>query len=1110
MSLDRVVFPESIENLSKKVKEYDARVDKDVEYDVVSQFNQKLLFQICLPSSAMYDDGIDIDVLCKCIFRPDEWWSNRQLLVDALTSFGKVKGFKPTIKHNAIRCNRYGEKEYIRNYRGAGLQVACNFSLNVKTMYNSTVANTKTNKTKSKPNYSQPCKIVLNQGTKRSTNSCWDHGGLCEPSSMNLINARQRSGDYIGTIGSSAIFTLCKMAKQKTLTNGSIRSIIQPMLPSQKLMDRKEFFYLRSKIEKALPHYEAHPEYEAFSELMDDKDILDGLDNEFEIGDDEAMKLATDLWLEVLRDSDDRSDAIISMRQYMELISKHANGFVYSFALDDKQNANGLVWMTATMRRNIELYGFYWALDAMARRLNTWNWPYMSICFYNEHKKMCVGCEAMMCGERKDAYAFMIKFVLANVPLRTACSVLIFSGDGFFTQAMVIQFGFINGRYLRDWFHLFDSGLVDIFGEVPLTLLKGDLVQMIRADSEDHFDKAYSNAQLTLLQQPSRDGDLEAKLHKFASENAEYSQYQIDKMPGSRGLHGSSVSEQNHSSTLCHLNDGRSKDNEYCEAPITYVKDLFGRQQKLISKMNSVLYDAKLQICIERENIQQDVDSWRKIQLLKALDCLCLPEYTRFKANLKIAEEDLLIEVIDEKYVITSITSLPKMSSFESTDEKCNLCQEKIAFMCQCPHEIKLRGGFCKTDFMEMHMRRDRVTGSLSGWTRSTNFTSSELLSIDAEDIDSDGINFTDCLIGNPDDDDCIIGNPDDVSVVANDDMEEFEMNTGIAAENAEHVFDLSKGWVKSLDNRTLRTILNDVSTYYEKADRKVQLIVGAMSIQMRNLLQQGRKKADSTTFDPSERGGKSLEKTMEDIVETYQSSFSSNSSFATNLTTKMTVRQPTQAILAAAGKQRFKRRKENDSISAMKKANLRTVSVVQNIDIPMEQRKNPPEVQAPFTGIVMGVNETKKRAEAKCGFCNQAAGHKIDRCPLRQEFKRKGVEYTLSNTAESNAVVTLIENGMNVAGFFGCTQADKYFNDLQNSWFRMHVILHKLYLPEQLSQQKRSMINLFFEISLVNSNGMIDSTTDHVLVSGRTMNKILMTVGKKKKFLYDWTGQEN
>ena len=81
-------------------------------------------------------------------------------------------------------------------------------------------------------------------------------------------------------------------------------------------------------------------------------------------------------------------------------------------------------------------------------------------------------------------------------------------------------------------------------------------------------------------------------------------------MAGSRGLHGSSVSEQNHSSTLCHLNDGHSKDNQYCEEPITYVKDLFGRQQKLNTTMNEILFDAKLQMSIEREHLMHDEDSW--------------------------------------------------------------------------------------------------------------------------------------------------------------------------------------------------------------------------------------------------------------------------------------------------------------------------------------------------------------------------------------------------------------------------------------------------------------------------------------------------------------------
>ena len=506
---------------------------------------------------------------------------------------------------------------------------------------------------------------------------------------------------------------------------------------------------------------------------------------------------------------------------------------------------------------------------------------------------------------------------------------------------------------------------------------------MIKADSEEHFEKAYSNARLILRQQQPRNAELEATLDEFANANAEYSQFAINKMAGSRGLHGSSVSEQNHSSTLCHLNDGHSKDNQYCEEPITYVKDLFGRQQKLNTTMNEILFDAKLQMSIEREHLMHDEDSWRKVQLLKALDYLCLPEYTRFKANLKIAEEDLHIEEINGKSIITSIKSHPKISTFDLMEDKCQQCNVKIAFMCQCAHEIKLRRGFCASDFLPMHMQRDRVSGSLTGWECPTNYTTSELLSINAESIDSDGINISDSLVGNPDDD----------NFAVNPELVNFDMNNGIASENAEHVFDLTKKTVKTLDNRSLRSILNDVSTFYEKADRKVQMVVGAMSIQMRNLLAEGRKNADSTTFDLSKSCETSISQSMVNIVETYQSSFSSKSSFATTLNTNMTVSKPTRSLISGAGKQRFKRRKETNSILETKKAKMRTLSTVGNMNlgkkinqvanaprnnnenvvddyvIPVGERKNPPELEANFTEIVMGVNQKKKILATSVGI---------------------------------------------------------------------------------------------------------------------------------------------
>ena len=46
-------------------------------------------------------------------------------------------------------------------------------------------------------------------------------------------------------------------------------------------------------------------------------------------------------------------------------------------------------------------------------------------------------------------------------------------------------------------------------------------------------------------------------------------------------------------------------------------------------------------------------------------------------------------------------------------------------------------------------------------------------------------------------------------------------------------------------------------------------------------------------------------------------------------------------------------------------------------------------------------------------------AGHKIDCCPLRHEFKLKGMGYDLSKSLDATAAVTTMENGMNVTGFF-------------------------------------------------------------------------------------------
>ena len=81
---------------------------------------------------------------------------------------------------------------------------------------------------------------------------------------------------------------------------------------------------------------------------------------------------------------------------------------------------------------------------------------------------------------------------------------------------------------------------------------------------------------MNILQQKlDRDENLEEQLRKFYNERSMYASHKLSKKRGTRGCHGSSISESNHSSVLVHLNEGDRYGNSYCEKPHTLVKDLF-------------------------------------------------------------------------------------------------------------------------------------------------------------------------------------------------------------------------------------------------------------------------------------------------------------------------------------------------------------------------------------------------------------------------------------------------------------------------------------------------------------------------------------------------------
>jgi len=114
-------------------------------------------------------------------------------------------------------------------------------------------------------------------------------------------------------------------------------------------------------------------------DTVNDSELLFGIDDEVMFGDDEAFDLARSIYDEVLASKRSDDDAIFAFIEYLDLIVARAKGFGYKVFSEEnriKHKILGILWMTATMRRNFELFGSSICIHMMKRGLNTLLWPY--------------------------------------------------------------------------------------------------------------------------------------------------------------------------------------------------------------------------------------------------------------------------------------------------------------------------------------------------------------------------------------------------------------------------------------------------------------------------------------------------------------------------------------------------------------------------------------------------------------------------------------------------------------------------------------------------------------------------------------------------------------
>ena len=170
---------------------------------------------------------------------------------------------------------------------------------------------------------------------------------------------------------------------------------MEPVWPTaSKNITKHDVFNIRVKVMRLMPLFcKTNKDYEEFKRVANANDMLKGIENISSIDDDEAYELAQILWLETAASTNDSEDQIFSFVEYLETIKERCKGFVYELARgagDDPKRKKllGVIWQTATMRRNFELFGDYISLDMMKRALNILLWPYTAVCMYDDARKL--------------------------------------------------------------------------------------------------------------------------------------------------------------------------------------------------------------------------------------------------------------------------------------------------------------------------------------------------------------------------------------------------------------------------------------------------------------------------------------------------------------------------------------------------------------------------------------------------------------------------------------------------------------------------------------------------------------------------------------------------
>lgn len=985
-------------------------------------------------------------------------WKNKKLIHSTASIYSAKTGWSCCLKnHVYIKCASFGNPDRAkRNFALGQIQKNCTWNL----VLTSTKYENKVYKqgNKKRPVFDDDTPVII------SSKSCFEHGGMCSPCSQQQIMQRSRSGQYIKHMSTTALYQLCNMFhRQQNIKSSTIKAILKEQFPSNKNVTSHHVFNMKKKLRDILPLMQDVESFKDFQHLCNTSNLVAGLED-IPLSDDNAAQVGKEVWEEIMsNDYDD--DVLITFKEFMSMMEAGNAGFRYQMFYDTTGRCTGCVWQTATMRDNFDRFGGFFALDAMKRALNTLLWPYVALTMYNELEMICLGCEGIFCTERDEAYIATVKFVIDNVHCnRKREEVYVVAADGFANQDTITnKFNLPNAIYMADQFHLFEYVLPNRFGDHIYSLISSQLKEMCHSSSEDYFNNSFRSAMEVLRNLNRRDGLAEKALCDFRDEKNSYAAYILSRKRCTRGKHGSSLAESNHSSVLVYLNEGGRKVNDYLEKPHTLVKDLFQRQTVHINNWNTQFYSDKIKLTSELGTFSEATPN----ALREALSCLCRLSYERFKSRFYRINEYSMQHVNENHRVITNTKYVnaktrncylcPVYNYF-----KCNDCEASISYEEQCEHCILANDlKFIKHAFDKRHFRREVCSGTFLKETH--------------EDISHDEQDLLPQLPFAIDEGQHVDDNVEDGNF-STDFVDAFEECNNQADHYENDDFSRANNKIKPLSFSAFKSALDTILSKYEHLNEQLKFTVGSLVVTAKEISTTGSSSDCgllSQNYDSS--NAESLLTNMVSVVQAHKHAFLPQTNVFNAIQTS-TEKQTLRPNVLVPQKYMLDNQVQTRLVSRREQVKRRKINDV-------------------TTRVI-------EKSHGACSFCGgRQKGHKITNCTKRKLLSSSSQEYKLSNKnsefdhlrrrIESDIPLVCPSDTVNLLQYLPCAKA-------------RHIFIHNVW--SDTASLTRCLSNLCYEISIINKVGLREEERHQI--NGQCFVQIVSNMNStaKPSFIYDGT----